>query len=133
METKEVSLARAAENEALLRSVNERVEALNRMFDLVTPYGSWICECARLDCVQRVDMTLAEYEALRQHPTRFVVAPGDEHLWPDVETVVERTPRYWIVEKVATAADVAAALDERTNSTPPVSPDRRRAFGLGGR
>jgi hypothetical protein len=101
---------RAAENQSLFRTVNERIAELNRTFDMLTPYGSWACECAQLSCIQRVDMTLAEYTAMRADPIRFAVAPADEHVIPDVEQVVERTDRYWIVEKTGAAAGRAREL-----------------------
>jgi hypothetical protein len=104
---------RAAENQSLFRNVNEQIEELNETFELYTPYGSWTCECARMGCAEHVQMALAEYEALRQHPARFVVVASDAHVFLEVEQVVERTERYWIVEKVRSAGELAAELDER--------------------
>jgi hypothetical protein len=102
---------RAAENQALFRSVNDRVAELNKTFEDFTPYGSWTCECANVRCIERIDMTLAEYEALRSHPRRFAVATDDGHVVPEAERVVERTERYWVVEKVGVAGAVAADLE----------------------
>jgi hypothetical protein len=102
---------RAASNQALFREINGRVEALNEAFvDKTVPYATWTCECARLDCIERMQMTIDEYEALRQTPTRFAVMPNEQHIFPNIERVVERTDRYWVVEKVGTAAAVAAQL-----------------------
>jgi hypothetical protein len=44
---------RAARNQSLFREVNEQVASLNQMFDELTPYGSWACECASVDCLER--------------------------------------------------------------------------------
>lgn len=104
---------RGAENQAMFREVNDRIEELNRHFDLFTPYGSWACECARLDCVERIDMTLGEYEELRQAPERFAVAPSDAHVFVDFERVVVKNERYWVVEKIGVAAERAAELHHR--------------------
>lgn len=106
---------RVAGNQALFRSVNERVAELNKTFDDFTPYGSWTCECANVGCIERIDMTLAEYEALRRDPHRFAVAPGDSHVVTEAERVVERTERYWVVEKIGLAGAVAAELDPRSD------------------
>jgi hypothetical protein len=101
---------RAAENQALMRSVNDRIDEINRTFADFTPYGSWVCECADIACVERIDMTLAEYEEVRSLPERFAVAPDGVHVIPDVETVTVKTDRYWIVEKFGAGAERAAEL-----------------------
>jgi hypothetical protein len=105
---------RAAESQALLRHVNERIEALNQAFDDVTPFGSWACECPDTACRERIELTTAEYEALRAHPNRFAVAPGEDHVWPNAEHVVERKDRYWVVAKDGAAAERAKELDPRS-------------------
>jgi hypothetical protein len=103
---------RAARNQSLFREVNERVAELNQMFDELTPYGSWACECANVDCMEQLPMTLGEYEELRKVPTRFAVLPSEEHLVAEVEAVVEKTDRYWVVEKVGKAGELAAELSD---------------------
>lgn len=99
---------RAAENQALFRGVNDRIRELNEVFDALLPYGSWACECDRLDCIQQIELTMEEYEALRSAPNRFAVVPG--HFDPEVERVTEQSERYWIVEKVGAGAERAAEL-----------------------
>src|SRR4029453_2431422 len=86
---------RAARNQSLFREVNEQVASLNQMFDELTPYGSWACECASVDCLERIPMTLGEYETLREFPNRFAVLPSEAHLIPEVEHAVQKTERYW--------------------------------------
>jgi hypothetical protein len=104
---------RAASNQTLFRDVNERVKELNDGFTLSTPLGEWICECANDTCTERVEMSATDYEAVRNGGARFFTAPSDEHVWPDVEIVTERNDRYWIVEKVGQAGDLAKAGDPR--------------------
>jgi hypothetical protein len=104
---------RAADNQALFRTVNERIEQLNETFEMFAPYGEWTCECAHLECFATVEMTLAEYENVRSRPDRFAVAPSDEHVLPEVEDIVERTERYWIVEKIGVGGERAIELDGR--------------------
>ena len=94
-------------NEALFREVNERVAALNETFAQLTDYGSWVCECARENCVERCDMTIAEYEAVRRDDTQFLIAPDPSHFFPDDEDLVLQTDRYWVVRKRGEAAEAA--------------------------
>jgi hypothetical protein len=104
---------RAARNQSLFREINERVKQLNEGFSMVLPVGEWICECADDTCVDRIELSAAEYEAVRIDGTHFLVAAGDQHVFLDVETVTERTDRYWVVEKFGTAGEEADRLDPR--------------------
>jgi hypothetical protein len=104
---------RAAKNQSLFREINERIEDLNASFSGILPTGDWVCECAEAVCVETVELSVAEYESIRARSATFVVAPSDQHVWPDVERVIERTDRYWIVEKRGDAKDVAERADPR--------------------
>ena len=95
--------------------INERIEEMNQTLEQLTPYATWLCECADLKCVQSVELTLGEYEAVRTHANRFVIAPEAAHVFPNVERVVEETDRYWLVEKIEQAAAVAAERDPRSS------------------
>src|ERR1043165_2907917 len=69
-------VVRAARNEALFREVNERLENLAHTFEQVAgPGTSFACECADLDCLKQVAMSVGEYERVRSHPNQFVVLP----------------------------------------------------------
>jgi hypothetical protein len=104
----------AAQNQSRFRDYNERIEPHNRVHTWIEPpMPDWVCECAFVECVLPVRVTIAEYEAIRADPTRFLVAPGDEHVVPEVERVIERYERYWVVEKLGQAAEMSEALDER--------------------
>ena len=109
---------RAAENQTLFRDINERVKELNDAFSFVAPVGEWVCECADDSCVERIAMSAVEYEAIRSDGSRFLVVPSDEHVWPDVESVTERTNRYWVVEKAGHAGSVARSHDPRSGEGP---------------
>jgi hypothetical protein len=89
-----------ARNEALLRTVNERIHALDETAE------GWAgadqrfvfrCECGSEGCGEHVEMTLAEYERVRSQSDRFTVAPGHENA--EIENVVERNERFAIVDK----------------------------------
>jgi hypothetical protein len=107
-----VEETRLARNEALYREVNERVaEVAERFQEVETPLG-FSCECDSADCAELIEMTLAEYEAIRAEPTRFAVIPG--HGRPEIERVVERHADYLVVEKrEEDAAEVARETDPR--------------------
>ncbi len=103
---------RAAKNEVVLRDLNERLEAHQRWLD--ERVSEWVCECADPECRKPVEMSIAEYERVRAEPTRFVIAPGDEHVARGIEHVVQREERYWIVEKVGVGAEISEKLDPRS-------------------
>src|SRR3954453_5821745 len=112
--------ARAARNQSLFREINERIEDLTPGFGSALPVDEWICECANDACTERVQMSAAEYEAVRSSGDRFFVAPSDDHVWPDVEEVTARNDRYWIVEKVGQAGRLAKQADPRANDDDPL-------------
>ena len=104
---------RIGKNEALFRSVNERLENVNQALGSLSERMQIVCECGQADCVDGLELTTAEYEELRSDPTTFAVKPG--HEIPDVETVIARRERYTVVRKNAgSPAEVAARTDERT-------------------
>ncbi len=104
---------RAARNEALFRRVNERLEEVNEAFSTVVDDAEFVCECASIDCVEKIELTLAEYEALRSVPTHFVVKRG--HVLPESERVVEDRGDYSVVEKFGHAGERARQLDPRSD------------------
>jgi len=87
---------RLGENEILYREVNERVRELNEQFG-VDDRIEFVCECARLDCSERVGLSKAEYEQIRADGARFAVVPGHED--PTIEHVVARNERFFTIEK----------------------------------
>lgn len=102
---------RAARNEALFRRVNERLEDVNEAFQVAADHAEFVCECASMECAERIEITLPNYEAVRRVPTHFMIKP--EHVLPDEERVVERHPNYLVVEKLGHAAERARQLDPR--------------------
>src|SRR4051812_13012665 len=101
---------RIARNEVAYRQVNEGIQA-GRRDDAEDPPRAFVCECGELGCNALVELTLAEYEAVRGHPERFFMVDG--HEIPDVEDVVERHDRYIVVEKHDSEADLADQTDPR--------------------
>ena len=101
---------RAARNQALWREVNERIEEVAETAGDV----EFVCECARMDCIETIHLSMAEYERIRSSPTRFPVAVG--HDFPEFETVVEVSDRYAVVQKKGAAAEESARLDRRSTA-----------------
>jgi hypothetical protein len=106
--------ARVAKNEAAFREVNERIKDVTETFVSHEPsLVSFVCECSREGCFERVELTLEEYAAVRTTPRRFFVVPGHEDT--NYERVVDDAGRYLVVEKIGEAGDVAAETDPRSD------------------
>jgi hypothetical protein len=101
---------RAAAGESTIRDVNEGIERGQWPGEEDSPVG-FRCECARIGCNQLIELSVHEYEEIREHPRRFVLIPGHEQR--DVETVIEARPGYVIVEKRDRAGAVAEERDPR--------------------
>jgi hypothetical protein len=94
---------RAPHNQSLFRDVNDRIREMSEKLAQTDP-GDFICECLDVSCTLRIALTRDEYSALREDPNRFAVAADGSHVSP-VERVVQKTDRYWVVEKLAAAAE----------------------------
>jgi hypothetical protein len=100
-----------ARNQALFREGNERLEQVGESFG--AGLASFVCECGNLDCTQTIDLSRREYERVRAHASRFVIAVNHEN--PETESVIEQTSRFAVVETHAGAASrIARALDPRS-------------------
>lgn len=109
----EARRARIAANESVFRSVNEKVEDINRGFSLATQSMSIVCECGNIDCTEQLEIDVSTYEVVRSDPTWFVIVPG--HEVPDVEDIVARHDGFHIVCKHKGAGEsVAIATDPRS-------------------
>ena len=97
---------RIAMNEATFRKVNEGMEVGQDPSGMLT----FVCECGRLGCNKLIQLTRAEYEAVRQNPRLFAILDGHEIL--EAEAIVERHDRYLVVEK---AGDPEAEIVEHTD------------------
>jgi hypothetical protein len=102
---------RIARNEVAYRDVNEAIESgrADGADDTPRPY---MCECGLLECNELVQLTVAEYEAVRAHPRRFFLVDG--HEIPDVEHLIARHDRYTVVEKANDHAGIAEEGDPRS-------------------
>jgi hypothetical protein len=106
---------RLAKNEAIFREINERTRSLQERFgpeDPTTAFEEFLCECGDQLCVERVKLTIREYESVRDEPTQFVIRPG--HSMPQIERIVIEHERYVVVVKLDDAAEIAVELDPRS-------------------
>jgi len=104
------SVERLAKNESFFRQVNERIKDVADGFEGTQAY-EFLCEFSDPRCTERIQLTRAEYEAVRARPARFVLARG--HAAPQIEHVVEQDDEHDVVEKRGVAGQVAAKLDPR--------------------
>jgi hypothetical protein len=88
---------RIGENEAIFRSVNEQVTALNATLSTFTDTMTIVCECGTRSCTDRFQIRPEEYAKVRQDSILFVIKPG--HDLPEAERVVVKADDYWIVRK----------------------------------
>jgi hypothetical protein len=102
---------RVASNETMFRDVNEAVRSGRWPGEEGAPVA-YRCECARLGCSRLIELRTVEYEHVRAHPRRFMLAPG--HEVPGAEVVVETHGNYVVVEKVDETGEVAEATDPRS-------------------
>jgi hypothetical protein len=91
-------------NEATFRKVNEAIRR-----DSGDARVAFVCECGRLGCNQLIELSRAQYQAVRAHPRRYFLLATHELL--EVERVVERHADYLVIEKLGEAGDIAERTD----------------------
>lgn len=101
-------------NEAVFRTVNEQIETLNRQFASIGDRTmDIVCECGDGGCMERVAVSVEDYERVRGDAAQFFVLPG--HEIPDVEDVVEEGPGWNVVRKKEPGpARIAEETDPRS-------------------
>jgi hypothetical protein len=108
----DMTAERVARNDSTFRDANERISATASDVGFVEPVP-FICECASPTCNEIVRLSLADYEDVRSHPTRFLIAPGHAAAEQNSSKVVDSGPEHAVVEKLGIAAEVARSLDPR--------------------
>jgi hypothetical protein len=101
---------RLAKNESLFRTLNENIRGLASKLDGREPF-QFICECSTSGCFERLSLTLAEYERIRQDGIHFLLADGHEDI--EIEQVIAHRDEYVVVEKDGVAGLVAEDDDPR--------------------
>jgi hypothetical protein len=75
-----------------------------------TPY---LCECEAERCTNVIELTRAEYEAVRADPRRFVMTPGHEEV---DDRVVREEAAFTVIEKAGEEGELVAEHDPRRAS-----------------
>ena len=102
---------REASRRGLLRQLNERTVEVAAGIGLERGRRlRFVCECGNDECVQAIELTRAEYEAVRAHGRRFAIAPDHEN--PVVEVVTGQTSRFAVAE---TFVGEASRIPEETD------------------
>ena len=104
----EARQVRLGKNQALFRAVNEEIEHIAEEQTTAGPL-SFLCECATPSCGVYIQLAHGEYEAIRRVPTHFFVLP--DHVFPEVETIVDDRGRYVVVAKFGAGARIVEAID----------------------
>jgi hypothetical protein len=91
---------RIATHVQLLRAMNERTRrTMLRFRGAAVESYVLMCECALPTCNEMVHVSATAYEHVRSDRSWYMVRP--KHIYPDLETVVERHDEHWIVQGVA--------------------------------
>jgi hypothetical protein len=95
-----------AAKQAHSRDLNESVAKLSTTHDAKNGMEAFSCECGDPGCDGHVCLSIAEYEAVRAYPVRFLVLVNHEN--PEVERVVTEGSRYSVIETLAGEASKTA-------------------------
>jgi hypothetical protein len=97
------------EAQVVFRNANESIQA---SADHAAIFGSipFICECPNRNCTEIVQLSFDQYDAIRQHPTRFFNLTGHERssVEAGAERIVAVADELTVVEKDGVAGEVAA-------------------------
>jgi hypothetical protein len=101
---------RIGANEAIFRTVNEQVRALNATLATFTETMMIVCECGDRGCMEQIRIPPDAYARVREDATCFVVLPG--HELPDTEDVASRADGYLVVRKHPGVPEAVARATE---------------------
>jgi hypothetical protein len=99
---------RMAVNQTIFRAANE---AIGKAGAEGTRKLQFLCECGDRSCLETIEVSRDEYEAVRSNPACFVLAPGHE---TEGDRTVEERDGYTIATKVGKAREIAMQRDPRT-------------------
>lgn len=91
------TLERESRRQVRVRDFNEWIESASDSMGALAGTVAFRCECGDRRCECAIELTRAEYEAVRAHSTRFAIVVNHES---PVDTVVSEHERYAVVEKL---------------------------------
>jgi hypothetical protein len=97
LDWEDVRRGRLVKNEQTFRDYNNRRVAFEEETAEPAELVPFVCECGDPECIEAVELTVDDYTSAHSAPNLFTVKP--DHVYPEVERVVETTDLYWVVEK----------------------------------
>ena len=101
---------RIAENEAVFRDSNRRLDERYQELGIVAERIPFLCECGNERCTQVITLTPGEYAQIRAHPSYFLLVPGHQILAS--ETVIAEHDGYTVVEKGSSVLRTVEEVEE---------------------
>jgi hypothetical protein len=89
---------RVASNEARFAAANDEIALMAATLS-PRPFVPFLCECPTASCAEIAELSLGEYAALRLFPNRFVISTDCRGGDVAGTQIVERGPRYMIVDR----------------------------------
>jgi hypothetical protein len=105
------SVAQAAKNESTFRNVNERIEEKADELERGDEPSPFLCECEDERCTEVLLLRRSEYEEVRAHPRRFVVAPGHQE---EDDQLIQDGADFTVIEKHGEEGELVAMQDPRS-------------------
>ena len=101
-----------ARTRGVFREVNEQIKNLYERYGLADSEQSFICECGNSTCTKALTLPIADYEAVRGHARRFLIALDHEN--PEIERLVHENGHFAVVETfVGDASRIPEETDPR--------------------
>ena len=88
---------KVAQNQAMFREVNERIEDINEALGEMSGEFVVVCECADPLCAEQIALSREAYERTRSNSAQFIIKPGHEAA--DIEEIIATEAEYVVVEK----------------------------------
>ena len=105
------SAEQAAKNEATFRSANERRQGKADELELGDARMPFLCECEDEACTEVLLLWRQDYEAIRAHPRRFVVAPGHRN---GDDQLIRDEDAFMVIEKQGQEGELVEQQDPRS-------------------
>ncbi len=104
---------RLQENEIIFREANNDIQEFltETEGDRIKRIVPFYCECSRMDCKRRIELTPLMYDKLHKNKKQFVVLQG--HEIPEIEKIVTTQKNINVVEKygkLPPATDIRQAI-----------------------
>jgi hypothetical protein len=110
------SVEQAAKNEATFRSVNERLQEKADELELGDRQTPFLCECEDERCTEVLLLRRSDYEDVRAHPRRFIVAPGHQD---GDDQLIQNGAGFAVIEKHGKEGELVERQDPRTAGKSP--------------